>query len=108
MPSRPEKPDAREVDRVEALVTADDPARADEVLARFAPGSTWLARIRTAEVEATVLAHNPLGTFDERVCTCLSLRLAAPVPVEPGLRFHLLTDDADDLHASAVVRPWGG
>ena len=107
MPHRPE-PDAREVDRIEALVTADDSDRADALLARCVPGSTWLAQIRTAEVEATLLARNPLGTFDERVCTCLSLRLALPVPVEPGLRIRIVADDAPDLGASGKIRPWGG
>ena len=107
MPTRT-PPDAREVVRVEALVTADDADLADAVLARCVPGSTWTARIRTAEVEATVVARSPLGTLDERVCTCLSLRLALPVPVEPGLRFHLVANDGTDLGASGVVRPWGG
>ena len=107
MPSRPQ-PDAREVDRVEALITADDSDLADELLSRCVPGSTWTALIRTAEVTATVVARNPLGTFDERVCTCLSLRLALPVPVEPGLRFRIVADDGTDLAASGVVRPWGG
>jgi hypothetical protein len=107
MPTRPQ-PDAREVDRVEALITADDSDLADDLLARCVPGSTWLALIRTAEVTATVVARNPLGTFDERVCTCLSLRLALPVPVEPGLRFRIVADDGTDLTASGVVRPWGG
>jgi hypothetical protein len=101
-------PDAREVDRVEALVTADNSDLADDLLARCVPGSTWTALIRTAEVAATVVARSPLGTFDERVCTCLSLRLALPVPVEPGLRFRIVADDGSDLVASGVVRPWGG
>jgi hypothetical protein len=107
MPVRP-SPDAREVDRIEALVTADDTDRADELLARCVLGSTWTALIRTAEVTATLVARNPLGTFDERVCTCLSLRLALPVPVEPGLRFRIVADDGSDLGASGVIRPWGG
>ncbi len=101
-------PDAREVDRIEALVTADDSDRADDLLARCVLGSTWTALIRTAEVTATVVARNPLGTFDERVCTCLSLRLALPVPVEPGLRFRIVADDGTDLGASGVIRPWDG
>jgi len=107
MPLR-SQPDAREVDRVEALMTADDSDLADDWLARCVPGSTWTAMIRTAEVTATVVARNPLGTFDERVCTCLSLQLALPVPVEPGLRFRIIADDGTDLGASGVVRPWGG
>jgi hypothetical protein len=107
MPTRPQ-PDAREVDRVEALVTVENADLADDLLARCVPGSTWIALIRTAEVAATVVARNPLGTFDERVCTCLSLRLALPVPVEPGLRFRIVADDGSELTAFGVVRPWGG
>src|SRR4051812_12249453 len=96
-------PDAREVDRIEAIVTADDSERAEAFLARCVPGSTWLAHVRTAEVEATVVARSPLGTFDERVCTCLSLRLALPVPVEPGLRIRIVADDSTELGASGKV-----
>ncbi len=101
-------PDAREVDRVEAIVAAENAAQGLDWPARCTPGSTWIAQIRTAEVVATVLAKNPLGTFDERMCTCLSLQLELPVPVKPGLRFSLIADDASDLRLSGVVRPWGG
>ena len=101
-------PDAREVDRVEAIVAAENADQASDWPSRCVPGSTWIAQIRTAEVIATILARNPLGTFDERMCTCLSLRLALPVPVEPGLRFHLVADDASNLRLTGVVRPWGG
>ena len=107
MPPRP-LPDAREVVRFEALVTADDSDLVERWLDRCVPGSTWLAQIRTAEVAATVVARSPLGTFDERICVCLSLRLALAVPVEPGLRFKIVADDGSDLAASGVVRPWGG
>ena len=100
-------PEAREVDRVEALATVDDPARVDEFLERSSPGSEWTVHIRTAEVSATLIARKPLGTFDERVCTCLSLWLKLPVPVEPGLRFQIVDKDASDLFVTAVVRPWG-
>ncbi len=99
--------DAREVDRVEVLATADDSERADEFLGRCEFGSRWLARIRTAEVEATVLARNPLGSFDERQVTCLRLGLSRAVPVEPRLRFRLVAEDDQGLTASALVRPWG-
>lgn len=108
MPTQNPAPDAREVVRVEAIVAAVDAEATPDWPARCAVGSTWTARIRTAEVAATVVARNPLGTFDERACTCLSLRLALPVPVEPGLRFQLEADDAPDLRLSGVVRPWGG
>jgi hypothetical protein len=100
-------PDAREVDRVDALVTVVDSSAVDDFLRRCFPGSSWTARIRTAEVSATVLSREPLGTFDERICTCLRLRLSRAVPVEPGLRFQLLSD-APEVSATGVVRPWGG
>ncbi|WZP00024.1 hypothetical protein EP7_001641 [Isosphaeraceae bacterium EP7] len=106
MPAAIPDPDAREVDRVEALVTVDDPGRVDEFLARCQPGSAWLAQIRTAEVTATVRARAPLGSFDERVCLCLSLKLALPVPVEPRLRFVLAAGDDLSLTVTALVRPW--
>jgi hypothetical protein len=99
--------DAREVDRVEALVTADDSTRVDEFLSRCDFGSRWRAQIRTAEVEATVLARSPLGSIDERQVTCVRLGLSRLVPVEPGLRFRLIADDDPGLTASALVRPWG-
>lgn len=101
-------PDAREVDRLEALVTANDPAKADAFLAECLPGTIWRVRIRTAEVWATIRDRTPLGSLDERDCTCLSLRLARPVPVEPGLRFQLIAEDDESLNASGLVRPWGG
>jgi hypothetical protein len=104
-PPRP-APDAREVDRVEALATVTDAAKVDEFLARCSPGSDWVVRIRTAEVAAQLIARQPLGSFDERVCTCLSLRLALPVPVEPGLRFQIAAEDDETVMATAVVRPW--
>ena len=102
----PPMPDAREVDRVDALVTVVDPGSVELFLDRCFPGSTWTAHIRTAEVTATVLSREPLGTFDERVCTCLRLRLSRSVPVEPGLRFRLLAPDGA-VTADGVVRPWG-
>jgi hypothetical protein len=99
-------PEIREVDRVEALVTVTDASRADDFLERCAPGSEWTVRIRTAEVSATVIARTPLGTFDERVCTCVSLWLKLPVPVEPGQRFQILDPGDDTLGVAAIVRPW--
>ncbi len=104
-PSR--QPDAREVDRIEAVATVNDAAKADAFLWRCTPGSNWLVRIRTAEVEAMLIARTPLGTLYERTCTCLTLSLALPVPVEPGLRFQVVAEDDEELSASAVVRPWG-
>ena len=109
MPTAPRPEiDAREVDRIEALVTVNDAARVDEFLLRCVPRSSWLVRIRTAEVLATVLKRQPLGTISERTCTCLSIKLTLPVPVEPGLRFQLWSDDDETLTASGVIRPWGG
>lgn len=105
-PATNREPDAREVDRVEAVVAAEGDL--GDWPAQCSVGSTWIARIRTAEVRATVLARTPLGTFDETVCTCLSLRLDLPVPVEPGLRFRLQAPDDPGFQLSGVVRPWGG
>lgn len=106
MPPHRRIPDAREVDRVESLMTVPDTAHVDSFLSRCTPGSTWSATIRTAVVEATVLARTPLGTLDERTCTCVRLRLSRPVPVEPGLRFRLIDPDDPQLEAVGVVRPW--
>jgi hypothetical protein len=106
--TRPRRdPDAREVDRIEALVTVDDAAKVDDFLARCVPGSTWLVSIRTALISATVRDRQPLGSFSERDFTCLSLQLALPVPVEPGLRFRIIADDDTSVHATGLVRPWG-
>ncbi len=101
-------PDAREVDRVDGLMTVDDSSRADEFLARCVPGTNWTAQIRTARISAGVVSRGPLGTFDERVCSCVRLRLALPIPVEPGLRFQIVADDDESLSATGVVRPWDG
>lgn len=98
-------PDAREVDRVEVLVTPLGDA--DTFLARCVVGSTWTARIRSAEVSAKVVSRTPLGTFDERTCSCVRLRLARPVPVEPGLKFQIADLDDGDLAGACLVRPWG-
>ncbi len=106
MPNPLPQPEAREVDRIDALATVNDSARADDFLERCVPGSEWTVRVRTAEVSATLISRAPLGTFDERVCTCLSLWLARAVPVEPGLRIQILDRDDDALTVTAVVRPW--
>jgi hypothetical protein len=106
MPNPRPLPEIREVDRVEALVTVNDAARADEFLERSVPGSEWTVKIRTAEVTATLIARHPLGSFDERVCTCLSLWLKLPVPVEPGQRFQIAALDDENLSVTGVVRPW--
>jgi hypothetical protein len=106
MPNPRPQPEAREVDRVEGLATVHDSARADDFLERSIPGSEWTVRIRTAEVSATLISRKPLGSFDERVCTCLSLWLGRTVPVEPGLRFQILDKEDEGLSVTAVVRPW--
>src|SRR5262245_54592121 len=106
MPSR--TPDAREVDRVEALATALGEGMTEAFLARCVPGSMWTARIRTAEVEARIVAREPLGSFEESACTCLTLSLARPVPVEPGLRFQIVADDKSGVVGACLVRPWAG
>src|SRR4051794_4875441 len=107
MSQSPLIPDAREVDRIEALVTVNDPAKADAFLHQCRPGTTWRVLIRTADVSATVRDRTPLGSLNERDYTCLSLRLARPVPVEPGLRFQVVAEDDESLSASGLIRPWG-
>jgi len=106
MAATPRDPDAREVVRVEALVTVQDPAQVDRFLAECLPGTTWRVLIRTAKVWATIRDRNPLGSFDERDFLCVTLRLARPVPVEPGLRFQIISEEDPNLWASALVRPW--
>ncbi len=104
----PREIDAREVVKIDVLATADDSSRADEFLERCGLGSAWVVHIRTAEVLGRVRQRVALGTFDERACTCVTLRLDRPVPVEPGLRIRLVCEDDATLTASAVVRPWSG
>lgn len=106
MPEPRPLPEIREVDRIEALVTVNDPTRASEFLERCAPGSDWIVHVRTAEVASTLIARRPLGSFDEEVCTCLSLWLSRIVPVEPGQRFQVVATDDEGLSATGVVRPW--
>jgi hypothetical protein len=103
----PSWPDAREVDRIEILATTHDRARAQAFLALCLPGSRWSVQIRTAVVLGTVVGRHPLGLFDEHDCTCLSLRLARPVPVEPGLRLQFHAEDDATLTAAGIIRPWG-
>lgn len=100
-------PDAREVDRVDALITAADSDRVDELLERCVEGSHWMTHIRTADVEATVTRRHPLASISERDCFCVRLRLDLPVPVEPGLRFRITFLDDPTLAGAAIVRPWG-
>ncbi len=105
----PRDPDSREVARIEALSTVEGDDRATDLfLERCVPGSTWTAKIRTAEVAATVLSRLPLGSFSEREVSCVRIRLSRPVPVEPGLRFEIVADDDSGLTAKCLVRPWGG
>ncbi|WP_169972644.1 hypothetical protein [Tautonia rosea] len=100
-------PDAREVDRVDALLTSADSERIDEFLDRCVEGSRWMTHIRTADVEARVIRRHPLASISERDCTCVRLLLDLPVPVEPGLRFRITDVDDPSLEAAAIVRPWG-
>ncbi len=103
--SNPQPIDAREVTSVEVLATSDGPHDPDAFLKKAVVGSTWYADIRTASVNAVVAARAPLGSVDERICTCLRLKLDRPVPVEPGLRFRILDPDST-LQAACLVRPW--
>ena len=64
-------------------------------------------RVRTAEVSATLISRKPLGTFDERVCTCLSLWLARTVPVEPGLRIQVIDQRRRGLERHGRRPPLG-
>lgn len=107
-PNRRSWLDGREVDRVEMLMTPDHSERAGTFLDHCVPGSTWTAFVRTARVTATVLARKPLGSFDERICTCVRLHFDEPVPLEPGLRFRIVADDDHAVTATGVVRPWDG
>lgn len=100
-------PDAREVDRVDALLTVVDPERVDAFLDRCIEGSRWMTHIRTADVEGIVTRRHPLGSISERDCLCVRLRLDLPVPVEPGLRFRITSLDDPTLDVAAIVRPWG-
>src|SRR5689334_4923019 len=102
MPTSRGNPDAREVDVIDALVTVNDRANVERFLFRCLPGTTWRVQIRTANVSARVRDRRPLGSFDERDCTCLSLRLALPVPVEPGLRIQVYDEEDDSLSASGL------
>lgn len=102
------EPDAREVDRIDALVAVDDPEKIDTFLDYCVPGSLWTVHVRTADVAAHVAIRRPLGLLSERECTCLTLKLVLPVPVEPGLRIKLTAWESPGLKASGVVRPWGG
>lgn len=102
----PADPDAREVDRLELIVTPADSAAPDALLAALAPGSSWLVRVRTAEVLGTLVGRAPLATLDQRLGTCLRLRLDRPVPVEPGLAVQVVCPADPALSAAGVVRPW--
>ena len=99
-------PDAREVTRIELLMTADDPESVHDFLDRCTPGSRWNTQIRTAEVMGTVLKRVPLGHFEEQICTCVSIKLSKPVPVEPGMRLKISNVEDPTLTATGVVRPW--
>lgn len=97
---------AREVDRLELIVTPVDPGDADAFLDACAVGRSWRIAIRTADEPAVVTRRSPLGTIDERSCLCLSLKLARPVPVEPGLRVRLVAQGPTAVEAAGVVRRW--
>ncbi len=98
--------DAREVKLIDGLVTAVDGTDPEQFLDYCTVGSLWIVSIRTATVQATLRSRRPLSTFDEAVCTCLTLELERPVPVEPGLRFRLVADSTATIKAAGIVRPW--
>lgn len=99
-------PDAREVILVRGLFTADDSGRSGEFLARSDVQSLWQVEIRTARVRGRVLKRSSLGNFLLNECICLDLHLERAVPVEPGLRFHIVSEFDASLTATGVVRPW--
>ena len=74
--------------------------------ARARSSAAWSSACAAASAGVGILARVPLGTFDERVCTCVRFRLARSVPVEPRLRLRLVADDGSGLEATGVVRPW--
>lgn len=100
------EPDAREVDRLDAVVTPAESVEPDAFLARCVPGSLWTVAIRTAEVRARLESRSPLGTLDQRLGTRVRLRLDRPVPVEPGLSVRLVSREDANISATGVVRIW--
>ncbi len=92
MPNPRPPPEARELDRIEALATVNDTARADEFLDRCVPGSEWTVRVRTAEVSATLISRPSSGHVRRAsVRTRLSLWLSRARsrragPPHPGFR----------------------
>ena len=100
------EPDAREVDRLDAVVTPAEATDPGAFLARCVAGSVWLVSIRTAEVRGRLEARTPLGTLDERLGTRVRVRLERPVPVEPGLAVRLVSVEDEGIAAAGVVRVW--
>ena len=101
-------PDIREVDRIEALCTVEgDEREIDAFLDRCVPGSTWTARIRTAEVRRPLLSRTPWARSPSGL-HLRSLRLTRPVPVEPGLRFQIVADRRLGPRGEVPGPPLGG
>lgn len=103
--SRP-LPEAREVSVVRGLFTVDDTARAADLVSGTIPDRIWNVEIRTARVLGQVMRRSSLGGFSMKDCICVDLKLDRPVPVEPGLRFRIVSQMDPTLTATGVVRPW--
>lgn len=106
MPASDPRIDARERKSIDGLVTSVDATDPSHFLERCTLGSTWIVSIRTATVRGTISRRTPLATFDETACTCLTIELDRPVPVEPGLRFRFEAEDQPEIKAAGVIRPW--
>lgn len=99
-------PEAREVSLVRGLFTVDDPTRAADLVTGTIPDRIWDVHIRTAKVIGQVVRRSSLGGFSMKDCICIDLKLDRPVPVEPGLRFRIVSQNDPSLTATGVVRPW--
>ena len=99
-------PEAREVGVVRGLFTVDDTVRAADFVSGTIPDRIWEVQIRTAKVQGQVMRRSSLGGVSMKDCICIDLKLDRPVPVEPGLRFRIVSQSDPTLTATGVVRPW--
>lgn len=99
-------PEAREVSLVRGLFTVDDTDRAADFVSGTIPDRIWEVQIRTAKVHGQIMRRSSLGGFSMKDCICIDLKLDRPVPVEPGLRFRIVSQNDPTLSATGVVRPW--
>jgi translation elongation factor EF-Tu-like GTPase len=99
-------PEAREVSVVKGLFTADETSRGVDLVQSAIRDSRWQVEIRTAKVVGQVVRKSSLGGFRMSDCICIDLKLDRAVPVEPGLRFRIVSELDPTLTATGVVRPW--